>query len=326
MVKFTKSKLPLMLLIFLAVFWSFYYQSNTIFNDYGQAKFEWLLLIDTLFVIPLACFICIENKQQAFIKSILYICLLIMLGSFIIPESEKSLWHTLELSRYLLLACFVLFEIIAIAAVIIAIKANLNSNMDPDIAISKPIESKLGEGNLGRLLSFEARAWTYLLFGKHIKPTQFCGNYHFGCHKKDGTESNMLGFILLIAFEIPIAHVVIHFLWSPLAAYVITGLTALSLVFFIAEYRAISKRPISLTNEEIIIRYGIYQPLTIAFTEIKTVRPNDTFIKRGENVKRYNHSGVPNVEIALINGEKIYLGIDTPTQFISLVEGVINEH
>ena len=102
---------------------------------------------------------------------------------------------------------------------------------------------------------------TYALFSKKIRQQNFTGDSHFSCHKKDGAQSNQLGFILIILFELPIMHLLLHFLWSPIAANLTTGLTLLGLVFFIAEYKAIAIRPISIVPDSIIVRYGICNPL-----------------------------------------------------------------
>ncbi|WP_462173000.1 hypothetical protein [Pseudoalteromonas xiamenensis] len=101
-----------------------------------------------------------------------------------------------------------------------------------------------------------------------IKPEYYNGEQHFTYHQKGGAKSNLLGFILLIAFEMPIMHLVLHFIWSPLAANIVTLLTIFSLVFFITEYRAFSKRPISLFCNKLFIRYGLYQPLVIPLDNV----------------------------------------------------------
>jgi len=312
----SKEKFPLAFLVLVSSFWTYYYQSSNLLNEQGNYKPEWLLLIDGLIVLPIICFICISDKKQALIKALAYCCLMILLGSFIIPETSKLIWTYLESGRYLILAAFVIFELVTIATVVFAIKAALNKGNDPDLAISKPINKFIAAPTIAAMLSFEARVWSFLLFTKRINTENYSGKKHFSCHQKDGTQSNQLGFILLMVFELPIMHLLLHFLWSPFAANVISLLTILGLVFFIAEYRAIAIRPISLTNTKVIIRYGIWNPLEVNFSDIKSVSANEVFIRRASHVKRFNLSGTPNVKIELLNGEEIYLGLDTPKAFI----------
>jgi len=315
-----KKNIPFIFLAVICALWAFFYQSSNIMNEYGAEKPEWLLLIDGLIVLPILCFLCVKDKKEAAIKAVAYSCLIILLGSFVIPESSKVLWPYLESLRYLAIAAFIILEITTILTVFFAIKASITKDKDPDLAISRPIERILGKGAISSLLSFEARVWTYALFSNKIRQQNFTGDSHFSCHKKDGAQSNQLGFILIILFELPVMHLLLHFLWSPFAANLITGLTLLSLVFFIAEYKAIAIRPISIVPDSIIVRYGIWNPLRIALSEISHIKPNSNFIRRSGNVNRFNFSGNPNVEIKLNAGKLIYLGLDSPNEFILTIE------
>jgi len=315
-----KKNIPLIFLAVICAFWSFFYQSSNVVNEYGLEKPEWLLLIDGLIVLPILCFWCVKNKKEASIKAIAYSCLIILLGSFIIPESSKIAWPYLESLRYFAIAAFIFLEVVTIFTVFFAIRASLTKDKDPDIAISQPIENIVGKGAISALLSFEARVWTYALFAKKIRQQYFNGDSHFSCHKKDGTQSNQLGFILIILFELPVMHMLLHFIWSPFAANITTGLTLLGLAFFLAEYKAISIRPVSITPNVLIIRYGVWNPLEVSLTDIQSTQLNSCFIRRSSNVKRFNLAGNPNVEIQLNSGGFIYLGVDSPNDFILTLE------
>ncbi len=300
--------------------WAYFYQSSNLMNDFGKEKSEWFLLIDGLIFLPFLCFCCIEDKKEAAIKALVYACIIILLGSYVLPENAKFIWHYLESGRYVVLAVFILLEVTTIFTVLFAIKAALTKETDPDRAISQPIENIVGKGLISLLLSFEARIWTYALFSKKINRNYFTGDKHFSCHRKDDTQSNQLGFILLILFELPLTHIVIHFLWSDVVANVITIVTLFGLAFFIAEYKAIAIRPISVTSQNILVRYGILNPLTIPLSDIVSVQLNNQFIYRASHIKRFNLSGCPNVEIKLNSGQLIYLGLDAPEKFISALD------
>lgn len=315
-----KKNIPFIFFLIISASWAFFYQSTNIMNGFGADKSEWLLLIDGLIILPILCFWFAQDKKEATIKAVAYSCLIILLGSFVIPESSKVVWSYLESLRYLAIAAFILLEVTTIFTVFFAIKASINKNKDPDMAISKSIERILGKGAISALLSFETRVWTYALFSKKIRLQNFTGDSHFSCHKKDGAQSNQLGFILIILFELPVMHLLLHYLWSPFAANLITGLTLLSLVFFIAEYKAIAIRPISIVPDSIIVRYGLWNPLRITLSEINHIQPNSKFIRRSGNVNRFNLAGNPNIEIKLNSGKFVYLGVDTPREFILAVE------
>lgn len=319
-----KQKLPLLFLLAISVSWGLYYQGEHSLNNYGTANFEWLYLLDALLVLPVLCFVCIKDKKQAAIKTAVLCSLAVLVGSYIIPAQSKLVWHHLESGRYLLLALFLLFELAAILTVYLAIRVALKQKADPDLAISSPIERLLGKGITANVLSFETRLWTYLLFARKISPTQFQGDEHFSYHVKDGAHSNALGFILLIALEMPLLHIVLHFAWSPLAANIVSGLTLLSLLFFIAEYRAMIRRPLSIDTDYLYIRHGVFNPRVVALANISAVRPHKGYVSRAKDHKRYNFASEPNVVITLKQADNnvmnLYLGLDQPQAFIDALQ------
>jgi hypothetical protein len=94
----------------------------------------------------------------------------------------------------------------------------------------------------------------------------------------------------------------------------------LGLVFFIAEYKTIAIRPISIVPDSIIVRYGMWNPLIITLSDIDYIQYNSKFIHRSSNVSRFNLAGNPNIEIKLNSGKFIYLGVDAPNEFILAIE------
>ncbi len=315
-----QSKIPFLFLLAISIYWAFYYQSNGPLNDYGRANFEWLFLIDGLISLPILCFLCIRDKKQALLKSIILACVAIFIGGFIIPQNNQIILHDLENGRYLLLAIVLLVELTAIATVYLSVHAAISKRTDPDLGVEKAISSIFGTGNFAKLLSFETRMWTYALFAARITPESFLGQKHFSYHGKDGGKSNLLGFVILIALEIPIMHMLLHYMWSPLAANIFTILSLFTLVFFFAEYRAVSRRPISLMDDRLIVRFGLYPAFSIALSNIGEVRCHREFVRRSRQAKRFNYAGAPNIAIELIEPQgqikMVYLGVDDPQSLL----------
>lgn len=318
-----KQNLPLLFLIVISIWWAFYYQSNSFLNDFGNANFEWLFLIDGLIVLPILCWFCIADKKEAVLKIVVYSSLVVFIGSFIIPATSKLIWPYLESGRYIALLALVLIEVTAIITVSMAIHAALKGDTDPDIAISSPVKRFLGENLISQVMCFEARVWSYVLFAKLIKPDSFTGNMHFTYHKKDDAQINSMGFIFLILFEAPLMHLVLHFVWSPEAANIVTGLTLIGLAFMFAENRAMSRRPISVDDDKIIIRCGVFNAREVALANVKSIGEINDSIPRSKIVKEYDFSGYPNIVINLVEPdgyiEQICLGVDDPKTFMAVV-------
>ncbi|WP_076540991.1 hypothetical protein [Shewanella sp. UCD-KL21] len=357
------SKIPVLSLLALAFSWVLFYQHDMWLNDYGAAKFDWLLLIDAAITLPIICFLCVKSAKLALVKALSYFAILILLGSFIIPTEQQILWPYLTQVRYLLLTVFVSIELFSIACVIFAIKAALKSAVDPDLAIKQPICTVFGNNWVADIMIFEARVWSFFLCGHLITQSTYQGDSHFSYHHKDGNQSNALGFIMMIVFEIPLMHLLVHFMFSGFSANVVTALTLMSLVFFIAEYRAMSRRPItietcaaSIVNDfepntqaklglvdldsgseassgiqnKLHIRYGVFNCFSIDLSNIKTVEPNKLAIRRAETVKRFNFSGTPNVKLTLVEPIKgieiVYIGVDKPDALIGeLTKGLVKD-
>ncbi len=318
----SKRNIPLFFLIFISIFWSYYYTHNIWFNDYGQSKDELWLMIDIFITTPLVCFFFLgNNRKQAFIKSLAYMGLLILLGSIIIPTQQKHLWNYLENMRYVGIVLVALFELFIISTVILAMKSAFKNNKDPDLVISEPLERIMGKSITTQLMQFDIRLWTFVLFPSKINSDNYIGEQHFYGDLKDGAQSFLQGFVFVILFELPIMHLLLHFIWSPLAANIISGLTLFSLAYFIAEYRALAKRPISLNKEHLIVRYGLSNPLNIKLIDIQSVTLNTKTIYRNSKIKRYNLAGIPNIEVTLKNNkfEKVYLGLNNPNEFIEVM-------
>jgi len=319
-----KSKIPLVFLTVVSIWWWWYYSSSNALNDFGNARHEWLFMLDALLVLPILCFICESDRQKAFLKAVILFCTAVFIGSFIIPEQNKVIFHFLESGRYFVLAIILAVELSALVTVCLAARALLAKNEDPDLAVANPINKVFGTSLFSSVLAFEGRVWSFALFSSKIKSSAYKGDQYFYYHKKDGAKSNLLGFILLIILEIPLVHLLLHFLWSSTAANITTGLTVFGLIFFFAEYKAVAKRPISIHRDILVIRYGLYSPFTIALSNIAEIGTNDVFVKRVSGVKRFNYSGVPNVAIKLyspVNGKtEIYLGVDSPDDFITAVK------
>jgi hypothetical protein len=317
-----RQRLPFFVLLAMAASWLPYYLVPSEWNDFGAARQEWWLLIDGLIVLPLVCWLCIPQRKEALTKALLYACLMVLLGSWIIPEQHKLIWHWLEGGRYVLLLGFLVLELSAVLTVLLAIRLALKQGDDPDLAIQRPLQRWVGAGALSKLLAFEARVWTFALFASRIKPTMYRGEQHFSYHDKDAAQSNALGFLLLIALEMPLVHVLLHFVISAWFANLVTILTLLGAFFMWAEYCSMSRRPVSIHGDYLITRYALWPPVRVKLATIRSVRAHHGYVARSAQHRRFNYAGCPNLYLQLDSngsGEQrdVYLGLDDPEQFIA---------
>ena len=286
---------------------------------------ELLFLIDALITLPIACLLLIKDKKKALIKGVALASLALVAGNILLPADMQQWLPVIMDGRFIVLGVFVFLEVITILSVITLIRTEFAKGVDLDSAILRSVATFIPSGMLRQIMWFEGRMWSCLLMSKKLSTLPLKGDVHFSYWNKDGAHSNALGFIIIMAVELPIAHVLLHFMWSPFAANVVTGLSILGLLFFVAERNAMKLRPISLLFNEgntptLIIRYGLSNPIEIPINNILSVSPHCECVKRASHLKRFNYAGVPNVKIKLASSEtrvtEYYVGVDDPQQLI----------
>lgn len=131
--------LPLATFTVLCMVWAWFYRVDSVLNEYGKARPEWVLLLDGFILLPIIYWFCIKDKRQAVIKILSYSCLVVLIGSFLIPEQEKAIWQQLELGRYAVVGAFLVIELVAVYTVITLMKVVLSRAVDIDNEIERVV-------------------------------------------------------------------------------------------------------------------------------------------------------------------------------------------
>jgi hypothetical protein len=119
-------------------------------------------------------------------------------------------------------------------------------------------------------------------------------------------------------------------MWSPTAAWIASAVSAWSLIYLTAEYRATLARPVSMDNDHLYIRCGALAPdAVIPWHQIQSIEKNTQPVRRQPGVRRYKQMGELNIVIHLQPGvalpdmfgrrqviAKVSLGLDDPDGFI----------
>lgn len=289
---------------------------------------EWPLLLDLLVTFPVAyLLICRPGWRDWLKRSAAMLMLGLAFGSLAIPHQAKLLWHGIDRFRLLLPALALVAEIGLAVWMLLAIRRLLRSDANTERVMASAIARRFGQGTMGRLMEFEARVWFYSLFMRRA-PT-FDGE-HFHTAKAGGNASNQLAWLFVIVFEIPLAHMLLHFVWSPTAAWVLTALTVWGLVYLLADYRATLVRPVSLEAGALHVRCGaLSSDAVIPYADIVGVAHVPHPQRRLPGKRYFRHLGEMNVEITLRQGTQlprllggakaashVVLGVDDPDQFL----------
>lgn len=291
---------------------------------------EWPLLLDLLVTFPVAfLLICRPAWKDWLKKSAGMLMLGLAFGSFAIPAADKLAWREIDRLRVIMPALFAVAEIGLAAWLLLGVRRSLQADANTDRVLARAIQRRFGQGAAGRLMEFEARVWFYGLFMR--KQPAFEGEQHFSTAHAGGNASNQLAWVWLMVFDIPIAHMLLHFLWSPLAAWVATALTAWGLLYLLADYRATLARPVSLGAAALYVRCGaLASDAVVPYAAIAAVARVPHPGRRLPGKRYFRHQGVMNVEITLQAGtllptllgsdkaaSHIVLGVDDPAEFVA---------
>lgn len=298
----------------------------------GDAVPEWPMAFDLLLVLP-ACYLWVHRRQgrQAWWGAAALLGVGVLAGSWSLPETSKQAWRWLEAIRLPLLLVFVTAQALLLTGIFRAAWRQRGREVIED-SVCAGLAHRFGHSALTRLLALEARLWIYALL-RRPAAAEFPGQAHFSVHAQGGNASNQVAFLVLMAAEIPLLHLLLHFLWSPLAALVITVLSLYGWLFLWAEYRATRLRPVSLDGARLRVRHGITIDFVVPLDGILRAERCRGPVRRSAGRLRAYGMGEANVRLLLCPGtrietafgtplvKEIYLGVDQPDALLLALRG-----
>ena len=112
----------------------------------------------------------------------------------------------------------------------------------------------------------------------------------FTYHKESGTPALFGALILIIGIET----LALHFLlarWSLLGAWILSALSIYTAIQVFGFARSLSKRPISINQDSVILKYGILTEVEIAFSDILKVELSGKFLGKEALMKTLSPLG-----------------------------------
>lgn len=120
------------------------------------------------------------------------------------------------------------------------------------------------------IIAYEAAVLWYAVAGGGRRGVTV-GAESFGVRRKSGYGPVLIAlFFALVAEGIALHLFVRH--WSAVAAWILTILTAYAAVWLLGDYRALGRRAIALTSDELIIRVGLRWTVRVPLDRIRAVR------------------------------------------------------
>ena len=112
----------------------------------------------------------------------------------------------------------------------------------------------------------------------------------YSYHKDSGTITLLIAIIFIVAIETVVFHILLEN-WSSIAAWVLTSLSIYSGIQIFGFLKSMFKRPISIEDEKLFLRYGIMNEATIDLKDIDSVEASSKDLELNKETRKLSFLG-----------------------------------
>ena len=153
------------------------------------------------------------------------------------------------------------------------------------------------------IIAYEAAVLWYALAGGGRRST-FPGAESFGVRRKSGYGPVLIAILFALVAEGIAIHLFVRH-WSAVAAWILTILTAYAAVWLLGDFRALGRRAIALTADELIVRVGLRWTLRVPLDGIRAVRA----VAGSAGARGPDH-----LRAVILGGERQVVELDAPLE------------
>ena len=124
---------------------------------------------------------------------------------------------------------------------------------------------------VAELLAYEVGLLYYALFSWRGRPHTGGARLVVTHHRRVGYGALAAGLMVVVAAETVPVHLLLS-LWSPVAAWVLTGLSLYTILWLLGDWRAIVLRPSRVVGERLEVRIGVRWNLSLSLASVTAVR------------------------------------------------------
>ena len=233
----------------------------------GNDTLNLAITIDLLITVPLVYFLLIRKTQIPKTTVVPIMIAGLLIGTYLLPQESQAYLKLFKNWALLVIELTILFFlIIKVRKAIITIK-NLKIGTPDFYDTLKTVCQEILPNKLVRPFSTEVAVFYY---GFINWKTKKIGENEFTYHKRSGTPALMGGLIMIITIETIGLHFILAH-WNALIAWILTGLSIYTALQIFGFARALSKRPIALEDNKLLLRYGIMNEAQIPISNIESV-------------------------------------------------------
>ena len=152
-----------------------------------------------------------------------------------------------------------------------AFKESQTKQTDYYSMLQTACEKVIGKNRIAEIFATEIGMISYALFTwKRVLPTE----QQFTQTKMSSTIGLYVAVIMILLIESVPLHLLLHS-WSPVLAWVITILSAYSLIQILGQMKSLSRRFHELGEDYLIIRNGIFSEMHVPYEQIESVEVSE---------------------------------------------------
>ncbi|PLS16455.1 hypothetical protein CVD28_15305 [Bacillus sp. M6-12] len=230
-------------------------------------------LVDFLVVIPLIIYFFIIRKKHSLTYMAPIILASYLTATFIIPEEQLSSLQFLKLIIFSIEGLFLIMAAYFVSKKVPLMRKAWNNakTLEPffNLRILNTLADVFGEKKAIRMIASELSVFHYSLFS--WKKGTALGSNTYTYHQK----SSYIALNIMLIHAVVLESVGFHF-WlhsiNEVLSWILLGLNAYAVLFFLADIRAVLSCPIRLEDDKIIFQIGIMKTLKIRYSDIKEIQ------------------------------------------------------
>ena len=226
----------------------------------GHVALDRAILADLVFTLPLVFWLGGRLGLIPRVAPALVLSISLLAGLLLLPAPLQD-----DL-KAVLVPALPWIEAATLAALALRLRRFSEQSADLYMASHRAAESWLGQGPPARILGSELAMLAYL-----VAPRQVAGPKEFSVHASSGFRPILWALLGVGLLELVVVHVLLH-LAAPVLAWVVTGLSALGIIFLVAHIRALAARPHRIEGETLLLRNGLFGTAEVPLGEIADIR------------------------------------------------------
>ena len=186
------------------------------------------------------------------------------------------------------------------------------------------------------VIAYEAAVLWYAVAGGGSHETDRDAE-DFGVRRRSGYGPVLAALLLALTAEAIAVHLLVRH-WSGAAAWILTILTVYAVVWLIGDFRALGRRPVLLTDDELVVRLGLRWTVRVPLARIRAVRGAGSLKPQGPDHLRAVLLGAER-QVVVLDSEQVATGfyglrrrvrsiglsVDEPERFLRCLEPRIGE-